>query len=215
MLLDPKLGSIDWVYNQAMGRPSLRRQRRAEITLAFARVLARSGYAGATIVAVAQEAGVAPGLVHHHFRDKADLLDSLLDELLARFRSRTARLSAGGDPLQAYLDAALALGESADVAAARCWVGLLAEAIREPALFAKVRRLVDAEVGEIERRAAGRLDARDSGALLAFIAGALVLGAFAPRKTAGFAAPSLRVLADALGEPRARGRTAALRPGRT
>lgn len=197
-----------------MGRPSLRRQRRAEITVAFARVLARTGYAGATIAAVAEEAGIAPGLVHHHFRDKADLLDSLLDDLLGRFRSRTARLSAGLDPLQAYLDAALALGESADVAAARCWVGVLAEAIREPALFAKVRRLVDAEVGAVERRAGGRLDPRDSGALLAFVVGALVLGAFAPRKTAGFAGPAARVLADALAGARARGRTAPVRPGR-
>ena len=46
------------------------------------------------------------------------------------------------------------------------------------------------------------LSERDSGAVLAFIVGALVFGAFAPRKTAGFAAPSLRALAAALaGKP--------------
>jgi TetR/AcrR family transcriptional repressor of bet genes len=192
-----------------MGRPSLRRERRAEITVAFARVLARTGYAGATIGAVAREAGVAPGLVHHYFRDKADLLDSLLDELLGRFRARAASCSAESDPLPAYLDAAMALGDSADIAAARCWVGLLAEAIRSPALFARVRRLVDAEIGAIEHRSGGRLDARDAGAVLAFVLGALVLGAFAPRKTTGFAGPSARVLAEALAEARAWGRNGA------
>jgi hypothetical protein len=35
--------------------------------------------------------------------------------------------------------------------------------------------------------------------VLAFIVGALVMGAFAPGKTAGFAAPSLRRLVAALG----------------
>jgi len=36
------------------------------------------------------------------------------------------------------------------------------------------------------------LGAHEAGAVLAFIIGALVLGAFAPQKTAGFAAPALR-----------------------
>jgi hypothetical protein len=67
--------------------------------------------------------------------------------------------------------------------------------------------LVDAEIGAIERRSGGRLEARDAGAVLAFVLGALVLGAFAPRKTSGFAGPSARVLAEALAEARdARGR---------
>lgn len=194
--------SIDWVYNQDMGRRSLRLERRAELTAAFARVLARDGYAGATIQAVALEAGCAPGLVHHHFRDKADLLDSLLDDLVRRFRARAASLEGARDPLRAYADAAVALGDSADLVAARCWVGVFAEAVREPVLFAKVRRLVDTEIAAIERRSGGTLDSRDAGAVLAFIVGSLVVGSFAPRKTEGFAAPSLHVLAAALADRR-------------
>lgn len=38
----------------------------------------------------------------------------------------------------------------------------------------------------------------DAGAVLAFVVGALVLGAFAPRKTAGFASPASRVILAAL-----------------
>jgi hypothetical protein len=34
--------------------------------------------------------------------------------------------------------------------------------------------------------------------VLAFVVGSLVVGAFAPRKTAGFAAPGLRKLLEAL-----------------
>src|SRR5262249_17287932 len=132
---------IDWMYNQSMGRPSVREERRVQIVEAFAKVLANHGYAGATIVAVAVEAGIAPGLVHPHFADKADLLASLLHELLARFRRRTHAIESNADPLAAYADAAVRLDASADLVAARCWVGIFAEAVRHPALFAQVRRM--------------------------------------------------------------------------
>lgn len=178
-----------------MGRPTVRGERRAEITAAFARVLARQGYAGATIAAVAEEAGVAPGLVHHHFEDKADLLKSLLEELIARFRRRTGAKETGADALAAYLAAALDVDEGSDPIAARCWVGVLAEAVRQPSLGAQVRRLVDAEIEAIRRRSGGRLTPQESGATLAFVLGSLVLGAFAPKRTAGFAGPAARMLA--------------------
>jgi TetR/AcrR family transcriptional repressor of bet genes len=186
-----------------MGRRSVRSQRRAQITEAFARVLAAHGYAGATIAAVAEEAGVAPGLVHHHFADKADLLASLVKELMGRFRRRTRAIDATTNPLAAYGAAAVRLDDTADAIAARCWVGVLAEAVRDPTLFAQVRRLVDAEIEVIRRLSSNRFSPRDAGAVLAFVVGALVLGAFAPRKTAGFAAPALQALIDSL-EARAR-----------
>lgn len=181
-----------------MGRRSKRAERRADLTAAFARVLARHGFAGATIHAVAEEAGVAPGLVHHYFANKQELLATLVAELLARFRRRTTMFAARGDELDAYVAAALALDESADIVAARCWVGVFAEAVRDPGLFEQMRRILDGEIHAICRRSRGRFDERDAGAVLAFILGALVLGAFAPRKTAGFAAPSLRKLVRAL-----------------
>ena len=192
------LRSIDWVYNQSMGRRSLRQERRAELVAAFARVLARHGFAGATIAAVATEAGVTPSLVHHYFTDKSELLAALVAELLARFRRRTRTFEAETDPLGAYIFAALALDATADVVAARCWVGVFAEAIRDPGLFDQVRRLLDTEIQAIRRRSNGALTEQDSGAVLAFIVGALVFGAFAPRKAAGFAAPSLQRLVQAL-----------------
>jgi TetR/AcrR family transcriptional repressor of bet genes len=174
-----------------MGRPSVREERRAQIVSAFARVLATHGYAGATMLAVATEAGVAPGLLHHHFAGKADLLDSLLDALVSGFRRRAKGLEGATDPLSAYATAAVGLGSGADAIAARCWVGVLAEAVRNPELFAKVRRLVDTEIEAIRHRSGDRLSSQEAGAVLAFIVGALVLGAFAPRKVSGFAAPAL------------------------
>jgi len=177
----------------------VRTERRAELARAFARVLAEHGYAGATVAAVAAEAGVSPGLVHHHFEDKQDLMGALLDTLRAGFRHRVAAYGeAGADALTAYIDGALRLDATADRVAARCWVGVLAEAVREPRLFRRVRRLVDTEIAAIQRRSQGKLDAQQAGAVLAYVVGALVLGAFAPRKTAGFAAPGLRRLVKSM-----------------
>ena len=183
-----------------MGRPSNREQRRAELVAAFARVMAAHGYAGATVSAVAAEAGLAPGLVHHHFKDKAELLRALLNELVGGFRARIRSHENDGEPLLSYADAALRLDERSDLVAAKCWVGVFAEAIRDPVLFTQMRRLVDTELSNIVERSRYRLSEHQAGCVLAFIIGALVLGAFAPRKTAGFAAPGLRQLLKTFAE---------------
>jgi len=180
-----------------MGRPSNREARRAEILSAFARVLADHGYAGATIAAIALEAGIAPGLVHHHFESKDELLRGLVHDLVSRFRKRVHHYEAIDDPLLAYVDGALKLDERADLVAAKCWVGVFAEAVRNPSLFVQMRALLDTEIGTIEQRSRGKLSPQEAGCVLAFVIGSLVLGAFAPRKTAGFAAPGLRRLVAA------------------
>ena len=171
----------------------MRQERRAQILSAFARVLADHGYAGATIAQVAAAADVSPGLLHHHFRDKEEMLSALLDELVRNFRTRVA-----GAGIDAYIDGALRLDAGSDLVAARCWVGIFSEAVRTPSLAARVRRLLDTEIAAIQRRSGDALAAHDAAAVLAFIVGALVMGAFAPRKTAGFAAPGLRRLVGAL-----------------
>jgi TetR/AcrR family transcriptional repressor of bet genes len=183
-----------------MSRPSLRSERRQQLSTAFARVLAAHGQEGASIAAVANEAGVAPGLVHHHFADKQDLYGALLEQLSAGFRERVASRGArqSAEPIDDYLDGALALDESSDFVAARAWVGLFAQAISDPLLFKQLRRLLDREVAALERIGRGSLSAQDASALLAFIVGSLVFGAFAPRKAVGFAAPAAKKLKRAL-----------------
>ncbi len=179
-----------------MSRPSLREQRRGELTLAFAKVVAQRGVQGATVSLLAAEAGIAAGLVHHHFTDKDDMVGELLNNLVLRFRARV-REQDEDDRMYAYADGALQLGERADVVAARCWVAIFAESLRNPKLFARVRNMIDAEISVLEYRSQGTLSREAASSVLAFVIGSLVLGAFAPRKTAGFAAPGLRKLIDA------------------
>jgi AcrR family transcriptional regulator len=55
-------------------------ERRRQILDAAVRVFARSGYAGCRIADVAEEAGVAYGLVYHYFSSKDGLLDAISAE---------------------------------------------------------------------------------------------------------------------------------------
>ncbi|MBN2716170.1 MAG: hypothetical protein JXX14_09975 [Deltaproteobacteria bacterium] len=98
------------------------------------------------------------------------------------------------DKLGNYGDAALKLDEKADLVSAKCWVGLFAEAIRNPTLFKQMRRLIDTEVSTIQRLSGGTISNKEASALLAYVIGSLIPGAFAPQKTAGFALTGFRKL---------------------
>lgn len=62
-------------------------QRRAELTDAAARLIARSGIEAATMREVAAEAGLTTGALTHYFADKHDLLLTTFQASLARRRS--------------------------------------------------------------------------------------------------------------------------------
>ena len=164
-----------------MPRPSNREQRRAELVCAFAMVLADHGFAGATMVAVAARAGVSPGLLHYHFRDKRDMLDALVDSLTASFLTRTRERA---PDLDGWVDSALST-EQAEQIEARCWVGVLGEALRDPVLFERIRRLLGAELRTLQRRSGDSLSQSEAAALMSLTVGYLIVGAFRPDRTGG------------------------------
>jgi TetR/AcrR family transcriptional regulator, transcriptional repressor of bet genes len=65
------------------GTKAPERERREQILQAAYQVAARAGLDGTTILQVAAEAGLSPGLVMFHFKSKRQLLLALLDWLLA------------------------------------------------------------------------------------------------------------------------------------
>ncbi len=77
--------------------------RRDTIRVAAQRVIARRGLAGASMAAIAGEAGVAKGTLYLYFKDRDDLLDQaagcIFDELLERLKS----VLAGDRPLRESL----------------------------------------------------------------------------------------------------------------
>lgn len=81
-------------------RKASRDARRLQLIEATIRVLARRGYAAATLTEVAVEAGVSHGMVNFHFRTKQNLLTETLDFLAEEYRANwTGALErAGPDP---------------------------------------------------------------------------------------------------------------------
>jgi AcrR family transcriptional regulator len=89
-------------------------QRRAQLTEATARLIARSGIESATMREVAAEAGWTTGALTHYFADKRELLLTTFQTSLANRRSQRPT-DADADPaaqLRASLEGALPLDES-------------------------------------------------------------------------------------------------------
>src|SRR3954464_14500290 len=88
-------------------------QRRAELTEATARLIARSGIEAATMREIAAEAGWTTGALTHYFADKRELLLATFEASLAARRSRRAELNdaSAGARLRASLEGALPIDE--------------------------------------------------------------------------------------------------------
>ncbi|MCH9685970.1 MAG: TetR family transcriptional regulator [Deltaproteobacteria bacterium] len=136
-----------------MGRPSNAVQRRLQIVDATLRVMARTGFDGASVQAIAKEAGLSAGLLHHHFDNKSQILHALLDHLegLARARHEALAARRRGDwgRLEAWIDAHLAVGEGARPEATAAWVWIGAQALKDEALRARYQAVVQRRLDEL------------------------------------------------------------------
>jgi TetR/AcrR family transcriptional repressor of bet genes len=195
-----------------MPRPSNTQQRREEIALALARVMARTGYERASVSAIAAEARVATGGVHYHFDSKLEILTDLVERLVMKARVRIeSRLETASTPrarLVAILDALLDADDEADPEAVAVWALVGAEAVRSEAVRELYRgwlvRAQDALRNEFARacRAEGRESSgatRTAAALIALVEGYYAVAAGAPGVVPpGSAAPAARRIALAL-----------------
>jgi AcrR family transcriptional regulator len=89
-----------------LGRDEQRQLTRAQLLDAAERVFAREGYQGASIQAIAAEAGYSHGAIYSNFNGKEDLflvlVEERIDARLARvYQAADAELSGGGEPLEA------------------------------------------------------------------------------------------------------------------
>jgi AcrR family transcriptional regulator len=92
---------------------------RARIVDAGIRCITREGVAGASMAAIALEAGVSKALLHYHYHDRATLLAEIVERIGARLISRERAAidhpteGGGLDALWRWLDAELRQGELA------------------------------------------------------------------------------------------------------
>jgi AcrR family transcriptional regulator len=87
-------------------RQEQRQQTRAQVLDAAERVFAREGYQGASIAAIAAEAGYSHGAIYSNFNGKEDLflvlVEERIDARLARvYQAADEALSRGAEPLEA------------------------------------------------------------------------------------------------------------------
>ncbi len=195
-----------------MPRPRNTEQRRHEIVRGLARVMAERGYAKATIQAIAEAAGLAPGLVHYHFSNKQEILLALVASLAEVVRTRIAVGARTPEQrLDAAIEALLGTGQGIEAEAVACWVVIGAEAVRQPEVRALYGSLVREAIDGFEAilrdalRGAGRPEtgARTAAvAVVAAVEGFFRLAAAAPGCVPpGSAATSVRAIARALLRP--------------
>jgi TetR/AcrR family transcriptional repressor of bet genes len=117
-----------------MPRPSNTEHRRQEIVNGLMLAMADKGYEKASIQSIAKAAGLSPGLIHYHFKTKLEILVALTHQLSEQAEQRFAHLSKDAttaqQKLDAYIDAALALGDGSNTQAVSAWVIIGAEAVR-------------------------------------------------------------------------------------
>jgi AcrR family transcriptional regulator len=179
--------------------PVRRRNTRAAIVAAAARVIAGHGVRGLRVEEVARAAGIATSLLYYYFEDRAALVKAALDH--ANEQAPTMLDDEGAaDPARERLIAAL-LDELSDEAAVRdnsvVWNEVSASAVFEPALRADLQRVTDAWNAKVARTIrAGVVDGS--------IAGVVDVEATAERLTSLIEGLSLRWLAGTLSLERAR-----------
>lgn len=76
-----------------MGRPSVKKQRAAEILEAFGKCVCKYGIEGATLERIAEESGLARPLIRHHMGNREDLIDSLFAKFLLQANEMVVRIA--------------------------------------------------------------------------------------------------------------------------
>jgi TetR/AcrR family transcriptional repressor of bet genes len=196
------------------GRPSNAAVRRAQIADVFISVVAERGFDGATLPEVARQLDVSPGLLHHHFADKDEVVAVAVErlalrlELRAEQRLRHARTPA--QQLRAIVQAWLAVDDDADPEGVRAWAAFESAAQSN----ASVRAVIDVLLSRARARFADVIVAvhptwsttkreRIATALLFAVEGALRVGTSTTLLAPGDAVTAVLALVDAIEHDRA------------
>ena len=190
-----------------MARPSNTGHRRQEIVNGLMQAMADKGYEKASIQSIAKAAGLSPGLIHYHFKTKQEILIALIHQISEQAAQRFTLLAdAAGNAqqqLDAYIDAALALGDGSNPEAVTAWVIIGAEAVRIEevrALYQQIIRQHSQQLGELLQQAAAEngmtLNPSQTADIAAFviasIEGSYQLATTAPAANPGYAARLLK-----------------------
>jgi AcrR family transcriptional regulator len=146
---------------------------REKILQAAFRTLSRKGYENTTVKDIAEEAGVAPGLLHYYFKSKQALVLAVLVVCCAKMQQPHAIDSTPG-VLEAFEYFKAALRSERD--SNQLYVELLGVGLHDPEVGAGVLEFVRQDRGNIEAIARDVLAARELPTLMAPALAAAVWG---------------------------------------
>ena len=113
--------------------PVKHEEKREEILAAAERCFARSGFHGATIAQICDEAGISPGHLYHYFTSKEAIIGAITSAGLEYVKARFAEVTEDEDPIRslvAELERLKALNRSKS----GVLLDVLAEAARNPVI---------------------------------------------------------------------------------
>ena len=154
-----------------MGRPSLAEQRRVEICRALQSCLIRNGsYEMTSVKDIAQEAGMAAGMLHHYFESKDDILLVTAEMVLLELQNRLDDLlhTHDAEERRAQLEALLEDNDQNRFFIMLQALGLAMPAVNEM-LTAKQDELQEALAERLERRGMAPQQAAAEAGKLAYI----------------------------------------------
>jgi AcrR family transcriptional regulator len=165
-------------------------QRRRELAEAVWRVIRRTGVDGASVRAVAHEAGWSAGALRHYFRTQSELLDFAIELAAERISQRVGALELADDPRRAVeqlLSELLPLDDERR-AENEVWLAFTARALIDPELRARHAE-IDAALRAAALRAvemlglpAGRERALEAERLHALLDGLALHAAMQPKR---------------------------------
>jgi AcrR family transcriptional regulator len=79
--------------------------RRRDLLHAAIRVFARKGFHASRVGDIAEEAGVAHGLLYHYFRSKEEVLETIFHSTWSNMIQEAERIELSGEPVRAQLHA--------------------------------------------------------------------------------------------------------------
>jgi TetR/AcrR family transcriptional repressor of bet genes len=182
-----------------MGRPSNTDVRRQQIIDALRAEMSEVGFARASTRSVAERAGLAPGLVHYHFKDKEEILLALVEQMINDAEARFATLSIDAESpleyLRAFVESRVGFGSERDAEKVRLWVNLIADAAGSE----NVRQRLSAWLAIEHKRLANwmRQAGSDAASAHAAFLNAAIFGAFSlhavgvPNVPKGYALPQI------------------------
>jgi TetR/AcrR family transcriptional regulator, transcriptional repressor of bet genes len=123
-----------------VGMEPIRRRQLIDATIAS---MGERGLADTTVQTISRGAGVSPGIIHHYFGGKDELLAATMRSMLEQLRADvTERLAAAGSPrarLEAIIDCNFA-ADQFDPRVVSAWLGFWAQSPHNPAL-ARLQRI--------------------------------------------------------------------------